>query len=606
MNAQSPSTELGEYWAILRRRKWRFVVPLLGTLGLGIAAAYLFPPVYRAEATVLIERQTIPSDLVESTVTGYVQEQIEQIRRRIVARDNLLHIAEKYDLYPEERARDPNVVVRELAGDLEVEMVDVEESGATRRGERTATIAFIVAFKAPSPETAQAVTEDLTRRYLEEHKSARSKQAAAVTRFLTEEADRLREEIATLEEKLARFKQEQLHQLPQMMEMNQKLYESTEEKIDATTRRIRSLQDQIESLQAEVSVTSPYKEVITEQGERVLTGGERLSMLMADYFRDSARYSARHPDIIRLRREIETLTRRSGNAEEAGLLLGELTRLQSELRTAREKYSEAHPDVQKLESEIASVESALRNAAGAADTGNWGELAAPDNPRYVTLKTQIATMRSNLREEEERREELRNKLEKYQDRLSRTPAVERDYQALTRDHDNAVRKYNEIRDKLLQARLAEKLESENQGQRFVLSQAPLLPTSPYSPNRMGIMLLAAVLGFGGGLGSLAVAEYTDRSVRGREGVAAVFGAPPLAVVPHISTKAEKVRRTDRRIAGATAALGMSVLVAVAYLYLRPLPEPASGKLQSAEASGASNGARDQGPTAQRVRNRVEN
>ncbi len=67
------------------------------------ALAFLLPPVYRSEATILIERQSIPSDVVETTVTGYVQEQIEQLRQRINTRTNLLRIADQFDLYPGRR-----------------------------------------------------------------------------------------------------------------------------------------------------------------------------------------------------------------------------------------------------------------------------------------------------------------------------------------------------------------------------------------------------------------------------------------------------------------------------------------------------------------------
>ena len=92
-----------EYWAILRRRRWNFLVPFSVVLLAAVMIAWLLPPTFRAQATILIQRQAIPQNLVATTVTGYVQEQIEQIRQQIVTHTNLMEIAEKFDMYPGEQ-----------------------------------------------------------------------------------------------------------------------------------------------------------------------------------------------------------------------------------------------------------------------------------------------------------------------------------------------------------------------------------------------------------------------------------------------------------------------------------------------------------------------
>src|SRR4030095_13129782 len=102
------------------------------------------------------------------------------------------------------------------------------------------------------------------------------------------------------------FKQEEMLQLPELMNMNLRLYEKTEQDIATSEETIRTLQEHIDAMQAELSLTPAYKDVVDDSGKRMLTGDERLSALTAEYLRASARYSAEHPDIIRLTREIRS------------------------------------------------------------------------------------------------------------------------------------------------------------------------------------------------------------------------------------------------------------------------------------------------------------
>jgi uncharacterized protein involved in exopolysaccharide biosynthesis len=77
------------------RRKLAFVVPFVIVLTIGGAVALLLPSTYRSEARFLIERQGVPANLVETTVSTYVQEQIEQIRQHILTYDNVVEIGRR-------------------------------------------------------------------------------------------------------------------------------------------------------------------------------------------------------------------------------------------------------------------------------------------------------------------------------------------------------------------------------------------------------------------------------------------------------------------------------------------------------------------------------
>ncbi len=364
-NKQSPALmenyeypmELRDYWVMLMRRKFHFLIPLAAILATAVALAYLLPATYRSEATFLIQRQSIPQNVVPTTVTGYVQEQIQQIRQRLVAHDNLIDLAEKFYLYPKELASNPSAVVERLRKNIDVQMVDVTASDPDRGAQRgMATIAFTVAFTASTPQLARDVTQDLAERYKDMNRQDREAQAADVNQFLDQQAGDLSKKISAMEKKLATFKQGELQQLPEMMSMNLNLYERTQQDIDGSRERIRGLEDNLNSAQAELSLTEPYKEVRDDDGKLVLSASDRLSALTAEYLQDIAKYSPEHPDVIRLSREIKVLAQQTGTGARADELMTQLVRMQEQLRQAREKYSEDHPEVQRLEKSIAALQ----------------------------------------------------------------------------------------------------------------------------------------------------------------------------------------------------------------------------------------------------------
>jgi uncharacterized protein involved in exopolysaccharide biosynthesis len=543
MQSNDLPMELSAYWSILKRRKWHFALPFLAIVAIAVAIAFLLPAVFRSEATILIQRQTIPQALVATTVTGYVQEQISQIQKRITTFDNLLQIADDFSLYLDQRETDPVGVVDKVRENIEVKMVDVQASDPNQQGgPRTATIAFTIAYHDENPATAKAVTEELARRFLEVHRESRGAMAAQVSGFLNSEAESIRTEIAKLEEQLAGFKQEEFRQLPELMDLNLQLFERAGQQIEAAEQRIRTLQDQIDAARAELSLTQPYQSVVSEQGERILSASERLSMLTAQYLQASARYSSEHPDVVRLSREIRILAEQTGNAARADELMGELIGLQEQLRQARQQYADGHPEVLRLESAVAAVQRGLQTNLITAQGGEQAMVTPPDNPRYVALKTQLESAEANLAAERQKLAEYEARRSEYEERLYQTPVVERDYKLLSRGYEDALRKHSELNQKLLEARMAESLESGTGGEQWALLSPPVEPILPERPNRIGIALLGILLAFAAGMGLVTVVEYLDKTVRSARAVVNLLGAPPLAVIPRMGSAVRTQRR----------------------------------------------------------------
>lgn len=527
----SQSFDLKDLLIILFRRKWLFLLPFLVVFLTAGSIALLLPAIYKSEARFLIQRQSIPSNFVATTVNSYVQEQIEQIRQRLTTYDNLVEIADRFLLDPGLLANDPATLVANMRDSISVEMVDITASNPDERGARLATVAFTVAFEGSTPEITQEITNVLAERFLEEHRLSRAEQAERVSDFLNGEATRLRLEIEALDEQLAAFKQEERNQLPELMSMNLSLFEDTQRQIQALDELILNTNDRIDAIRAELSLTDPYEEIRNERGEIVLSGQKRLSLLTTEYLRASSRYSARHPDVVRLAREIRTLADQTGQSARADELMREFVAIQEELRQARQVYGEKHPEVARLEKSSSGLQRGFESAL--INGGDEVDAAPPDNPRYVALQTELEAREAALLAQTQRLTELKAELKDYETRIFETPIVERDFKALARDYESAVSKYQELTNKEIEARLAEEIESGDSGEQFVLASGAYLPVLPESPNRIGILLLGFLFGGVFGLAAVSIAEYNDKTIRSARMVFGAIGVAPLAVIPVI-------------------------------------------------------------------------
>jgi len=535
---------LGDYVAILKRRKAQLFVPLLVLFGVAVLVAFALPPVYRSSATILIEQQDIPPEMVQSTVTSYANQRIKTIEARVITRSNMSEIIEKYGLYADDlRTKTMEEVLEDMREDIDLELLNAEVVDPRTGRPTEATIAFTLAFDHESPDLAQKVANELTSLFLNENLRERTEAAQETSQFLTQEAERLEKQISDLEAQLAEFKAKNVNRLPELNQLNLQIMERTERELMEIQRQIRSLEERRIYLESELAQINPNTSIMSATGERILGPADRLRALEAEYVSLSAVYGAQHPDIIKMRREIEALRKETGMGPDAEELHAQLTDARAELAAAREQYSPEHPDVKRLERSVAALEAQLQEAS----TGDAKPTTAsvkPDNPAYIQLQAQLNAAEEDLKALRAQESALKAKIAGYETRLVQTPQVEREYRALTRDYENAVAKYQEIKAKQMQARLAEELEKDSKGERFVLIEPPVLPEVPEKPNRLAIVFLGLVLSIGGGLGSVAISERVDGSVYGVRGVRSVLGAPPLAAIPYIQD--EREQRADRR------------------------------------------------------------
>jgi uncharacterized protein involved in exopolysaccharide biosynthesis len=552
---------LRDYIAVAKRR-WVFVVVPFVLVVLGSTAVALgLPPVYQSSGTILVESQQIPDQLVLSTVTGFADERIEVIKQRVMTRENLLRIAEKYRLFADQRRKlSPSDMVDAMREAIGVELV----SGDGQRQRTKNTIAFTLSFEHRYPELALRVTNELVTLFLDENVKARTERAAETTDFLAQEAQKLRTQLEKLEEQIAAYKQEHQDALPEHLTLHTGMLERTQASLREVALQIKDLEQERRYLEVELTAARSGVAVTerSDPGVRITPGGE-LVRLKVELAQKLGVYQPAHPDIADLQRKIAALEKVTATAAANSQADAELAAAQRELALAEATYGPAHPDLKRLQAKVADRKVKATEAAKSAPADSSADVLA------ARVRAKMAAATEKIAQLEGQQEALKKRMAELEQRIVQTPQVERGLQSLTRDHENALKKYEEIKAKQLQAQVAENLEEGRKAERFLLLEPPLLPDKPIKPNRKKMLATGFVMAAAAGGGSLMLVESLNQSIRGPGSLTAILRQPPLAVIPVLETAAELRRRRNRiwKLLLLGVLLVLAALAAVHYLYM---------------------------------------
>ena len=549
---------------ILRNKWWMFGASTI-VLAFALTIAFALPPVFKSSATILIEQQEIPQEFVRTTVTGFADQRIQIISQRAMTRQNLLSIIEKYNLYAEDRIKDPiEEIVAVMREDIDVDMVSAQMVDPRSGRPTVATIAFTVAYKNDSPVLAQKVANELVSLYLSENIKARRKMASQTLDFLSDESSKLAVRIADLENKLAEFKKINRNKLPELVGLNTTMLDRTEGDLIDVERDQQQLKERRMLLETQLSMMNPY----SLGDERDMDPRKMLQSLQTQFISNAALYADDHPDMTRLRKQIAALETQVGDTRNVTSLVYKKKLLQQELKLKRQDYTLDHPDIKAIKKNIKSIDVALENSHDEAQTSGSTDA---DNPLYLRVSTQLLSIDEESKRLDERARDLRMKLVLYEQRLTDTPDVEKEYRTLVRDYDNAWSKYQELKSKQMEAKLAESLEQERKGERFTLIEPPMQPIRPDSPNRIMILIAGALFSILIGLAIAFIRDALDGRIYGSRQVEKLLEMAPLGVIPMIETRRDKVRRyTVRSITVLGILGGFSALLVGVNEFYKPL------------------------------------
>jgi uncharacterized protein involved in exopolysaccharide biosynthesis len=517
----------------VRRRLRPMLIMAVAILAVAALAAFFWPPTYRSTGIILIEQQEIPEDFVRSAISSYADQRVQVISQRVTTSANLLEIISKYNLYPDERrTKTREAIVANMRDDIKLNMISADVVDPRQGRATKATIAFSVSYENRSPQLAVAVANELTSLYLRENLETRKQQAAGTAEFLTTEGERIGAQVTELDQKIANFKAKNENSLPEYAQLNVQLASRAQDDLREVGSRVRALDEQIVFLDSQLAQINPNSTLYSDNtGQRVMGEADQLKLLKMQYAKAVATYSDTHPDVIKLKSEIDGLEKELGSQNDYRDTKRQLDQARADLATARQTHTEDHPDVVRLSREVSKLEEQLKNAPRDPGTPVRGEV--PDNPAYIQIKANREAAQTERASLLAQQVQLRARLAQLEQRSAATPMVERDYNALMSDLESAKKKHAELQQKQMEAQLASNLETERRGERFTLIEPPLEPQKPVSPNRLLILIMGVVLTLVAPFGLMRLLEALDTRIHSRDDIIALLSVPPLAVIPRL-------------------------------------------------------------------------
>ncbi len=559
--------EVPDITRILKRRKWWLILPSALAIVISGLIALLLPNIYRSTATIHIESQQIPQDLVSSTVTSYVEQRIQAITQEVKSRSKILSLVEKYDLVPDKRKRlTTEDLVDEVRGRITVEPINAEIFKESRNPVLL-TIAFSLSYEDRHPKKAQLVTTEVASYYMEKNLESRERHARGTTDFLREQLDQVKAEIDVLEKKRAQYRERHLEALPEFTSLNMQKLEKLNADIGSLNMQIRSLEEQRASLRSRLAMLDPYAGGST----RVMSQEERLQQARLERAELISRYSEKHPLVQGKTREIELLEEQVEGHRELARLQERLKELQIELADQKSRYTDKHPRVKGTMREIDEVKERLATLQESTGRPASDEADQASNPAYVTLRSDLDKIEVSLASLKTERSRLEAQSKAVYDKLHAMPQVAIQYNELSTDYEIAKAHYNEIQQKLMAAQVSQGMEEERLGETFEIVEPAFLPERPYRPNRLAILLIGLVLGVGVSVGLASLREYTDTEIHDTKTLERISGLPVLSAIPRVITREERTRDRRRRIALATGAVvGVAVALVLFHFLVMDL------------------------------------
>ncbi|PYQ24247.1 MAG: hypothetical protein DMF81_06050 [Acidobacteria bacterium] len=500
-----PGLTLAGAAAALRRRRWLALFTFVAALTAVVSVVWFLPDVYRSSATVLIDRQQIPDELVRSTVTSGLEIRLHTISQEILSRSRLEALIQRFDLYPDLRRSAPmEEVVERMRDDIRIDL-----KGGAARNERATTVAFTISYVGRDAKKVALVANTLASFYIEENLKVRERQAAGTAEFLRVQLDNMKRTLEQQEQAVSRFKERHIGELPQQMEANLATLEQLNSQL-----RLNSDQ-QIQNSERRAAVEKQLEEAEAS----VNPGGPRAAAQR-------------------------------------------LEELRKQLTALRTRYSEKYPDVVRTKAEIAALEEQLQKAELSPEAS--GTVAG--NPQVAQLRASRDEFDARGRALQAEAKTLHDALARYQSRVENVPRTEQEYQRLARDYDATKEQYHSLLLRQGEAEVGESMEQRQKGEQFRIIEPALISEKPTAPNRGQLLVLGILLALALAVGGVVAAEHLDTSFHTCEDLRLHSRVPVLASIPRVATPQDRQERRRRlALTTAAAALGLAAIVGVSYL-----------------------------------------
>ncbi len=469
----------------LRRLHWFFLFVIIGS-AIGLTLAKVLPPVYVAKARLLVESEQIPDSLAASTVQTEATEQMEIIQQRILTRDTLLDLANRFDVYAANNGtiqrRDAATIVEDMR-----QRITIETTGgaSTSRGPVRATLVN-VSFSAATADMAAAVTNELVTQILRQDVSMRTGSARQTLEFFEKEVTRLDSELSTRGSEILAFQEANQEALPDSLDFRRSQQTANQERLLQLNRDEASLRDRRNSLvslqeaaQASGVTEAPANQQTSEQQQ--------------------------------------------------------LQSLRDQLSNSLAILSPENPKIRMLQSQVDSLVAIVEQQQSLAGV-------AQDGTPLSSFDLQLAEIDAQLKFLSDQKTQVEKDLADLKTSIEATPGNAIALDTLQRDYANVRAQYDQAVANKARAETGDVIETLSKGQRISVIEQAVKPSEPEKPNRPLIALAGVGGGLVMGLAMVVLLEVLNKGIRRPGDLTQALGITTFATLPYFRTREDIWRR----------------------------------------------------------------
>jgi polysaccharide biosynthesis transport protein len=499
------------------------------------------PDMFVSETVILVDPQKVPDAYVKSTVTGDVRNRLGTLSQQILSATRLQKIIDTLNLYPEDRktmARED--VITRMRHDISVQVVSDFGGGQDLQ-------AFRIRYSGKEPRLVAQVTNELASLFIEENLKAREQQASGTSDFLQSQLQETRKALETQEARLKDFKLKHLGEMPEHQTATMQILGQLQSQLQLESDALSRAEQQRAYIQSMAASQTNAPVVDLDENDpqptrrpgpsAALAGAAASPPLKARLAAALSRYSEDHPDVRRLRRQIQDEEAKQARTETAPV-----------------------PDSSDTQGKSDSIPRGIPSAAPPR------RQLAP--ARYVNpvLESQLRALEAEITKRKEEQQRLMKAVAGYRTKLEAVPVREQQMTELVRDYEMSKAHYQQLLDKQLSADTATQLEIRQKGERFTVLDPAQPAQKPSSPNRALINAAGSIAGLVIGLALALATEFLGMAITGPEQVTSTTGLPVLEVIPLIHTHTDRMVRRRRLFYAAVSALVLVIASCAAVLY----------------------------------------
>jgi polysaccharide chain length determinant protein (PEP-CTERM system associated) len=474
-----------DYLAVVHRRKWWFVVPLLVCIAAGAAAVAVWPKKYLSRVGVGVANPTLSPDFVRGVSSMDPVERQRAISQLLLSPEILERVVRDEKL---NRTKPADEVAALLRVNLEKNIEVPNPIGLNGRPDPSRGVElFYLGYTDRDPQRARRVTDRVANVFVEETSKAQTMRAENTSDMLGEQVKGSQEKLTQLERQLRTKKQAYMGRLPDQVGANVQMVNGARTQFESISIQIRAEQDRLTTVEAQIDQMRQGvgAAAMTTTGlAATQTAQKRIDDLEAQLASDRALgYTDKHPDIDRLQREI--------------------------------KQARADLAASKVTQPVNRDETLM------ADPLYRQKLQERDMARIHVRELQLAATSAQ------------RQIGDYQTRVETAPLAEQELASIDRDYKLELARYNDLNTKYQQSRTAEDLARKQGGERFSVLYPATLPTTPIEPQPLRIMALAVAAGLVLGAGAALGRELLDRSVHDSRALQNEFEVPVLGEISRI-------------------------------------------------------------------------